>query len=86
MHNNLVLYVFELGPKCQLIEPSQADAIKEYHHGWGGPIGVMCGMYSVSSQQLARLFSSKTSHFAQKKNPSPPKTAKWELLVAVKGR
>ena len=29
-HNKLVLYVSELGPKCQLIEPSQADAIKAY--------------------------------------------------------
>jgi len=29
-HNKLVLYVSELGPNCQLIEPSQADAIKAY--------------------------------------------------------
>jgi len=27
------------------------------YHGWDGLIGELGGMYSVSSQQLARLFS-----------------------------
>ena len=41
MHNKLVLYVFELGPKCQLIEPSQGDAIEAY---------IMVGTYRILSK------------------------------------